>query len=131
MKKIIIILICLLSLFACSSKVKKYEGEYEDTYSMRANMTCSAKGDKLFIEIMWASSAEETTQWQMSATLKDNCLVYDDCIKTIISTADGMAKSIVEYDNVSGSFTIKDDNLYWTGAHELENARCVFEKVKK
>lgn len=131
MKKIILILLCLLSLFACSSKVKKYEGEYSDTYSMRANMACSAIGDKLYIEITWSSSAEETTQWQMSATLKDNYLVYNDCIKTVISMKDGMAKSIVEYDNVSGSFTVKDDILYWTGAKELENARCVFEKVKK
>lgn len=97
---------------------KSFAGNYQDEVSQRASMTISEEGK---IQVTWASSATETTVWEMSVQKDGDKLVYSDCKK---STNDQ-----VEYENGKGYFEIKDGKLSWSGAQEENCQTCQFVKM--
>ena len=109
------------------------EGEYQDSFSMRAVATVAANnGDSVNISVSWSSSAFEHTVWVMNASYaEDGLLSYSDCVKSNITTAENSEETVaVEYENGSGYFEVADGKLLWTGADEESCVQCIFEKVQ-
>ena len=108
-------------------------GDYQDSVSQRATMsvTAGAVENEVNILVSWASSAEETTEYEMSARLfEDGLLRYDCCaVSTHITDENGTDTGSTDDVCYSGYFTVEDGKLLWTGAHEEQLTACVFEKI--
>ena len=116
---------------ATVDEIVNLAGEYQDEVSQRATATVIAdtESQSLGINIMWSSSAWETTMWTMNATKEGDKLVYNDCTRTELVFSDENAdpEETVVYTDKSGSFEISDDGkLLWTGAADPECTECVF-----
>ena len=106
-------------------------GEYQDEVSQRATATLTADmdSDNVQITIKWAEDSEDTEEWEMTATMKDDKLVYDDCICTDIEYDENgdVTNEETEYTNGSGYFEFGDDGqLLWTGAKDDDCRSCSF-----
>lgn len=112
----------------------RFVGEYQDSYSQRAGMEIKKNpdGEGLLIHIHWGSSANENTQWDMTATYRDGQLVYSDGLKTEHMMKDESSEEIVKTleENQKGYFEVKDGILNWTGAPEESCQACAFEKCQ-
>ena len=108
-------------------------GYWYDMFSERAMMTVTAipGSTDLQVQVNWASSAFEDTEWTMTATFDPETrrLSYSDCTKTEIVLQDGEAEEIttVVYTNGTGYFSlVEEDILAWDGAEEPDCRNCMF-----
>ena len=121
---------------AVDSKVDytAFTGSYMDSVSGRATATAAENGDldSVVITVIWADSAFESYQWQMTAEYSDGKLNYSDCVETLISYADDGNSTTEEiYSGGEGYFEWDGNNatLSWTGAADENCQSCVFEKI--
>lgn len=110
-----------------SEKYSDLAGSYMDSFSQRAGMVVEDKGDCVGITITWSSSANEYTEWVMTAKMyEDGLLSYSDCVKTNYTGEEGE----VEFENGEGCFApTEDGKLEWSLAEDEYCQQCVFEKV--
>ncbi|MCQ2546761.1 MAG: hypothetical protein MJ161_04340 [Clostridia bacterium] len=112
-------------------------GQYMDKVSERASAVLSAdlESDCVTVDVFWAGSATETTEWTMHATInEDNQLVYNDCVKKLIVTdEDGNTVSEdTQYTDGEGYFEYADNGeLKWTGAQDEDCRECIFVPVEE
>ena len=106
-------------------------GEYADRTSQRATAIVTKEDDKYVIVVHWSSSAKETTEWTMYATLDGDRLTYGGENVANYTYDDNGNETIEETaTNNIGYFEIEDNVLYWKGAASDYCRECAFEKVK-
>lgn len=105
------------------------EGDYFDEYSERATMTIESFGMEVKITVSWSASDTDYSEWEMTATLKDNRLEYTNCMCMFYDcTNPDDPLCTVVYMDASGYFEIKDGKLLWTGAKDDYCQECIFSK---
>lgn len=107
------------------------EGCYQDSVGQRAVMNTWLTDDGLGIRVIWASSAFQEREWNMTAVLtQDNQLAYTDgTCSEITYLADNAYDSKEISSNQEGFFTIEGDKLLWNSAPDEACKACVFEPV--
>lgn len=109
---------------------KGFIGEYYDNYSERAVMNINlATVDKLLIDIVWSSSAEEYDEWIIEGELENDRIKYDKILHTRVKdngTDESDVKVLDDYGK--GFFTITESKILWNGSGENQTAECEFEK---
>ena len=94
-------------------------GVYE---SYRCHITVSLQGNnKLSFEVMWGSSATETSVWEMSGEYdpETGVAAYSDCVNAIVSVGeDGAEMRTVNYENGAGRFLFGNGTLTWEDDQE-------------
>lgn len=107
-----------------------YVGSYADSYSQRAVADVTLAEDGLLhILVHWGSSAWESVNWEMNATLTEDGLLsyYDETKTNIVFKEDGTEEYTVVYEGQEGFFAPSEGKLEWTGAYEEDCRSCVFE----
>ena len=88
--------------------------------------------DTVYFDILWGSSAAETTEWTMSGTFDPDTLTvtYDDAVRTdlVFNENGDVESSEVVYENGTGTFQFYED-MTLTWADDVEGAAddVVFE----
>ncbi len=131
MKKIILLVLSLILLVGCS-KINEASliGSYQDINSHSATMSISKGANGLDIVVEWYMEPSKESIWYMTGKIDGNKIVYSDCKKITRVLIDDFEYSTVEYTSKSGSFSFKNDKLFWIGAYDLECSNCKFEKIK-
>ena len=88
----------------------------------RCTITVSQLGaDSLAVEIMWGSSAFETSTWKMTCKYDPATgeAAYSDCVKTDVTfTSETEETRSVSYEDGTGKFIFKQGSLFWNDAQE-------------
>lgn len=116
-----------------------FEGTYHETIAGRGTIVIKKDSDTNYtVEISWAGSAAEMSDWVCHPTLQDGKLVYDDCVQTYTifdengnptTNEEGIATPVIVYEGGKGSFSFNNDgNLVWDDQNEHVADGSVFAK---
>ena len=112
-------------------------GEWIDLTSQRAGMEIT-QGEYLedsdfIVQISWAGSAYDCSVWEMNVDYNTDteALTYTNGRHAIVEyNEDGSVKSEdVEWENSTGSFTLRDGKLYWEDSREKDAKNFEFERM--
>lgn len=113
------------------SVLSRFEGKWGDRVGQRCFVEIWYGLTAFTIEISWASSASETTEWTFIGEYDSNSdsLKYTNgkCINRTYHD-DGRINENVRYANGSGRFYISNGEMYWEDYTEGVGSRCIFEK---
>lgn len=109
-------------------------GPYMDMNSQRARMDIECEGTQgAKVVIAWANSAFETVEWHFSGIFdtETKVVTYENCVKQTITYAeDGTGKTVVEYENGTGSLIVTENwTILWSDDVENAGEGCEFEFV--
>ncbi|MBO6114563.1 MAG: hypothetical protein J6P57_05855 [Lachnospiraceae bacterium] len=116
-----------------------FEGTYHETLAGRGTINIKKDTDTNYtVEISWAGSAAEMSDWVCHPTLQDGKLIYDDCVQTYTifdengnptTDDEGVATPVIVYEGGKGSFSFNNDgNLVWDDQTEHVADDSVFAK---
>lgn len=113
------------------SVLSRFEGKWGDRVSQRCFAEICFGLTAFTIEIRWASSASESTEWSFIGEYDGNSdsLKYTNgkCVDRTYHDDGGITEK-VRYANGSGRFYISNGEMYWEDYTEGVGSRCIFEK---
>ena len=109
-----------------TATINRITGRWGDEYSQRCHMTITyLYGNKFKIEAWWGNSADDTSCWEMTASLSaDGTLSYNNC-HYYRYTRWG---KITQFKNGVGNFKYKNGYYYWNNITG-DDYRCYFIKL--
>ena len=112
---------------------KDFVGDWIDSVSERATMKITSNDGVYFdVEINWADSAADSTQWRMTGTYdpNENAIEYNSGQKISITDPElsGDVKNELVYEDGSGLLKLEDGKLLWQDDKEEAAERTAFER---
>lgn len=116
-----------------SEYIEEFVGDWQDSYSQRANMVIEYTEDSKFhIIINWSSSAWENTRWVLEGYYneEEDGIVYTGAQISEVYNDDGSVMENYIYTDGEGLIYIgRNGKLYWDDWKENVGNECVFEKA--